>query len=86
MVCCLTDIKLLVLFNAESILLEKLYSGYFTDSLEDKDVHAFLKDICPKLNVIARLEFELAYDDSSALTITPPRPLWLQDFKYSYLT
>ena len=26
-------------------------------------VHTFLKGICPKVNVIARLEFELAYYD-----------------------
>ena len=26
-------------------------------------VHTFPKDICPKVNVIARLEFELAYYD-----------------------
>ena len=29
----------------------------------DKGVHTFPKDICPKVNVIARLEFELAYYD-----------------------
>ena len=33
-------------------------------------VHTFPKGICPKVNVIARLEYELAYYDS-ALTITP---------------
>ena len=27
----------------------------------------FAKDICPKVNVIARLEYELAYYDSAAL-------------------
>ena len=31
----------------------------------DKAVHAFPKCICPKVNVIARLEFELAYYDSA---------------------
>ena len=34
-----------------------------THSWEDKGVHAFHKDICPKVNVIARLEYELAYYD-----------------------
>ena len=31
--------------------------------VEDKKVHTFLKVICPKVNVIVRLEFELAYYD-----------------------
>ena len=35
-----------------------------THSWEDKGVHTFPKGICPKENVIARLEFELAYYDS----------------------
>ena len=26
----------------------------------DKGVHAFPRDICPKMNVIARLEFEIS--------------------------
>ena len=29
----------------------------------NKRVHAFLKDISPKVNVIAQLDFELAYFD-----------------------
>ena len=29
--------------------------------LEDKKIHAFLKVICLKVNVIVRLEFEIAY-------------------------
>ena len=28
-------------------------------------VHAFHKGVCPKVNVIERLEFELAYDKSA---------------------
>ena len=34
-------------------------------SWEDKRVHTFPKGICPKVNVIARLEYELAYYDSA---------------------
>ena len=52
---------------------------FFTYSLEDKGVHTFPKDICPKMSVIARLEFELAYYDFAvkgfnnyASRITPP--------------
>ena len=42
-------------------------------------VHTFPNGICPKVNVIARLEFELAYYDSVVhrfnhyTTRTPPR-------------
>ena len=45
---------------------------------EDIVVHTFPKSIYPKVNVIARLEYELAYYDSSAhcfnhyTTRTPP--------------
>ena len=37
----------------------------FTHSWEDKGVRTFPKGICPKVIVIARLEFELAYYDSA---------------------
>ena len=49
------------LFNAEAILLAKQYWYYLTHSLEDKGVHYFPKGICPKVNVIVRLEYELVY-------------------------
>ena len=51
------------LFNAKAILLEEQY--YLTHSWEDKGVHTFPKGICPKVNIIARLENELAYYDSA---------------------
>ena len=36
------------------------------------EVHTFPKGVCTKVNVIARLEFELAYNASAVhLTITP---------------
>ena len=35
----------------------------FNPWLGDKGVHAFPKGINPKVNVIGRLEFELAYSD-----------------------
>ena len=38
---------------------------YLTHSWEDKGVHTFPKGICPKVNVIERLEYELAYYDSA---------------------
>ena len=50
------------LFNAKAILLEEQY--YLTHSWEDKEVHIFPKGICPKVNIIAWLENELAYYDS----------------------
>ena len=64
------------LFNAKAILLEEQY--YLTYSWEDKGVHTFPKGICPKVNVIARLEYELPYYDSAVhlfnhyTTRTPP--------------
>ena len=66
------------LFNAKAILLEEQWH-YLTHSWEDKGVHTFPKGICPNVNVIARLEYELAYYDSAVqrfnhyTTRTPPR-------------
>ena len=45
-------------------LLEEQLWYFLTNSFEDKGVHTFPKGICPKVNVIARLEYELAYYDS----------------------
>ena len=53
------------LFNANAILLEGQQWYYLTHSWEDKGLHTFPKGICPKVNVIAQLEFELAYYDSA---------------------
>ena len=54
-----------MLSNAKAILLEEQLWYYLTYSWEDKGVHTFPNSICPKVNVIARLEFELAYYDSA---------------------
>ena len=53
------------LFNAKAILLEEQEWYYLTHSWEDKGVHTFPKGICPKVNIIARLAYELAYYDSA---------------------
>ena len=53
------------LFNARTILLEEQQWYYLTHSWEDKGVHTFPKGICPKVNVLARPEYELAYYDSA---------------------
>ena len=53
------------LFNVKAILQEEQLWYYLTHSWEDKGVHTFPKGICPKVNVIARLEYELAYYDSA---------------------
>ena len=65
-------INLYRVFNAKDIHLDE---QYLTHRWEDEWVHTFPNGICPKLNVLKRLEFELAYYDSqsSALTITPRR-------------
>ena len=66
------------LFNAKAILLEEHQWYYLTHRWEDKGVHIFPKGICPKVNVIAQLEYELAYYDSAVHhfnhypTRTPP--------------
>ena len=51
------------LFNAKAILLEEQELHYLTNGWDDKIVHTFPKSICLKVNVIARLEYELAYYD-----------------------
>ena len=53
------------LFNAKAILREEQQWYYLTHSWEDKGVHTFPKGICPKVNVIVRLEYELAYYHSA---------------------
>ena len=53
------------MFNAKSILLEEQYWYYLTHSWKVKGIHTFPKGICRKVNVIARLEFELAHYDSA---------------------
>ena len=58
-------INLRALFNAKAILQEKQQWYYLTHSWEDKGAHTFPKSICLKVNIIAQLEFELAYHDSS---------------------
>ena len=59
-----------MLFNAKAILIEEQYWYYLTHSWEDKGVHTFPKGICPKVNVIARPEYELAYYDSAVQGIS----------------
>ena len=44
---------------------------YLTRRWGDKEVHIFSKGICPKLNVIARLEFELASYEAAVLYFSP---------------
>ena len=78
------------LFNAKAILQEEQY--YLTHSWEDKGVHTFSKGICPKVNIIARLENELAYYDSAVhrfnhyTTRTPPRKLVRKEKEESWRT
>ena len=65
-------------FNAEFTLLEEYQWFYLTHKSEDIGVYTFPKGICPKVNVIAWLKFELAYYDSAVkcfnhyTTGTPP--------------
>ena len=56
------------------------FFNYLIYSWEDKGVHTFPKGICPKVNVIARLKYELAYYDSAVHRFnhytTMTLPLW----------
>ena len=47
---------------------------YLTHSWEDKGVHAFPKGIGPKVNALARLEFELTYHDVAVQNVCHPPP------------
>ena len=48
-----------------------------------RGVHTFPNNICPKVNVVTRLEFELTFYYSAVhrsnhyTTMTPPPPIWL---------
>ena len=57
---------------------------YLTHAWEDKGVHTFPKGICPKVNVIARLENELAYYNSTVHRFnnyTTRTPVWTSEEK-----
>ena len=61
--CFYWHINICMLFNAIAILQEEQYWYYLTHSWEDEGFHTFPKGICPKVNIIARLEYKLAdYD------------------------
>ena len=54
-----------------TLLIRPMAQYYLTHSWEDKGIHTFPKGNCLKVNIIARLEFELTTIlQSSALTIT----------------
>ena len=61
----LWHINLCRLFDAKAILREEQLWYYLTHIMENKGVHIFPKGVCPKVNVIARLEQELTYYDST---------------------
>ena len=76
---------LVSLFNGSStkaILVEEQLWYYLTNNLEDKGVHTFPKGICPKVNVIAWLEFEFAYYDVAVQHdsyYSMGTPLWINN-------
>ena len=51
-------------FRTKAVVGEDQLLYYLTHCLEDKEVHTFPSDISPKVNVIARLEFEHTNCDS----------------------
>ena len=56
-------IKLFDLFNAKFSFWKQQLWYHLTYSWEDKGIHNFPKNICPKVNVSVRLEFELTHYD-----------------------
>ena len=81
-------IGLVSLFNGISTSVEEQLWFYLTHSQEDKGFYTFPKSICPKVNVIARLEYELTYYDSAVhrfnhyTTRTPPRKIKINKSKW----
>ena len=65
-------------FNTKGFLLEERLWYYLT---RGKKVHTFPTGICPKENVIAQSEFELAYNNF-ALTTTPRGHASLQGISF----
>ena len=53
-----------------------------THSCEDNGVYTFLKGICPKANVIARLEFDLDYFNSAVQRLNHYTILLIANTKY----
>ena len=51
-----------VLFNAKAILVEEQQIYYLTSYWGHNRVHTFSKGISPKVNAMARLEFQLDYN------------------------
>ena len=51
----------------------------------DKRVHTFPKGICPKMNVTAQLEFELAYYDSALQRFNYYTPLFICLMSHQFL-
>ena len=60
-----------LLFNAEAIILQEYCWYYLTHSYEDLGFKTFPKGITPKVNIIARLELELALLRFCSLVIEP---------------
>ena len=58
------ETNLCELFNAKVILVEKQWY-YLTHNWRDQGVHTFLLGISLKVNIIARLQFEVAYFDDA---------------------
>ena len=58
------------LFNAKAIFLEEQEWCYLTRIWKDSVVHTFPKGICPKVKVVAQLEFERAYYDTKGQRFT----------------
>ena len=54
-----------------SKLVDKLWWYYLSHTYSDNWLNTFLKSICPKVNVIAGIEFELGFFDVTVLHVSP---------------
>ena len=74
------------LFKAKGILIEEQLLYSLIHNCWDKRVHTFNKGISPKVKIITRLEFELAYYDVAVrhvnhyTTGTPPNSALLRPY------
>ena len=62
------------LFNAKTIVIEEQFWYYLSHSLRDNWVYSFPKDSRRKVDVIIRLEFEIALYDIAVELFKPYKP------------
>ena len=76
------------IFNTRAIITEEQKWYCLTHSWEDKGVHTFPKGICSKVNIIARLGYELTYYESADQCFMhyTTKPLPMCEYLCAYIT